>query len=246
MSRDTEILCEAREAVERERSELRDEIQAWNEFREAVRLATPTPDEGTATSGATARLVQTYQNTVMATPDFRRSYEDTLEESLEIEFTASLADALVSSEEFTQLMKRKLLVASSDAIKRRERLNDTLDEERQSLEYIANVLECVSKKTEKLPDCSIQTASLEKLLRIWEDYEDLKQACERLLSRRQREIRTFGRTFEWESEPHSINVYLYSELKTPYPVLSAIASVSEQIERVRPGTSRSERETPRR
>lgn len=123
------------------------------------------PDEDTTSEG-TARHVRTYRNTVMATPDFRRSYEDTLEGSLDAEFPASLADALVSTDEFTQRVKRKIPLTTSDAIWSRERFHETLDEEQKSLEDASSVLERVRERTEELSDCSIRTASLERLPRF--------------------------------------------------------------------------------
>jgi hypothetical protein len=91
-----EAIREALDCVDEERAMLRREIAQFEEFCEIVRLTAPDQsDEDTATE-QTRDIRETYQETVMDTPDFKDMYHETLEEHLPKELSPASATAFLS------------------------------------------------------------------------------------------------------------------------------------------------------
>lgn len=235
METDSTVLDRAIRLVDRECSYLREERRAYVAFREVVRLATPDRTDGTGFSETTERLLATYREEVMETLDHGTVYGNTITEDLEREFSPAIADVLVSKDPLIQRRKRDLLLQSTAAIERRDQFCAELDEERTALETFAEELADVDEAVENLPVCSAREQPLEKLLIVWEDYDTLLERCERLLERRQQQIREAERSVRIFGQKHARNEFLYSELETRYPVLSAIAATCERIDSKRNG-----------
>ena len=121
-------------------------------------------------------------------------------------------------------------MATTQAIKRREAFDEEVTEERAALETFANELTEIDSEVAALPECSPRRQSLESLLDLWESYDALFERCELLLARRQRQFTSAYRTTPHHEDVHGFNEYLYAELDSPYPVLSAIAATCERIE----------------
>ena len=235
MREDRTMLQQAISLVDRERSYLREERRAYEAFREQVRLATPDPTDATGPSETTEQLLAAYRDEVVDALNIEAVYGDTLAESLEQELSPSGAQVLLSKEPLTQRRKRNLLIETTAAIERREEFCAELDDERASLETFAEELADVEEVLAKLPACSAQNQPLEKLLVIWEVYDTLLEQCERLLERRQQQIRAAERSVRIFGKKHARNEFLYSELETRYPVLSAIATTCKRIDSKRKG-----------
>lgn len=235
MEPDSTMLQAAISEVEKERSYLSAELEAFQVFREAVRLATPEPKNIDGSLATSEQLRETYREEVMNGFDHRLFYGDSLRASLEHELSPAIADTLLSNEPLTQRRKRDLLVETTEAIKQREEFLEELDEERAALETFADELSDIESTLEELPVCSVQRQSLERLLRVWDQYETLENDCETLLERRQEELRRDDRFTRAVSDRHARNEYLYRELETSYPVLGAIAETIERIDSNRLG-----------
>ena len=235
MKSESTILEQAMSLVDQEQSYLLKERRAYERFREHVRLATPDSADATGPSETTEQLLVAYRDEVMETLDHKMVYGDTLAESLEEELSPSIANVLLSKKPLSQRHKRDLLVATTTAIERREEFSAELDDERAALETYAEELAEVAESLEKLPLFSPQEQQLETLLVVWEVYDKLLEQCERLLERRQQQIRAAERSPSIFGEKHARNEFLYYELDTRYPVLSAIASTCEEIESRRDG-----------
>lgn len=230
MSPDHAIIRKATAQIDRECSYLRAEQSSFQEFREAVRLTQPDQKSDLRSSETMKKLRETYHKEVMEALDHEAIYGDTLAESLEQELSPALADALLSNKPFTHRRKRNLLVACTEAIERREQFSRELDAERNSLETVADELTEIEPVIDKLPECAPQRQPLEKLLVIWEVYDTLEERCAQLLEDRQRQLGRTDRSIGLVGEKHALNVYLYRELGTSFPILSALASTLEQID----------------
>jgi len=109
-------------------------IAQLEEFCEIVRLAAPDQSDEDIATEQTRDIRETYRETVMDTPGFEDMYHETLEEHLRKELSPASATAFLSKRPFTGCLKRALLVATSDAIQRRERFEHRLATEAESLE----------------------------------------------------------------------------------------------------------------
>lgn len=238
MTTDIPLLRKAITRVDRERSALCAERCAFEQFREAVRLTRPeTEDVGRST--VAEELLESYRQEVMDALDYEEVYGESLGESLERETSPAIAEALLSREPFTQRRKRNLLLKTTEAIKRREEFLDELGTERDVLQTSIDELSDIEATLEELPECSPRRYPLEELLTIWEKYDALERRCERLLKLRQRQIHDAERNLRTFGEEHALNEYLYGDLDTPYPVLSAIAETVKRIDSNRTGSTSS-------
>lgn len=222
------ILQSAISQIEQERSHVSTELRCFEEFRESVRLATSDPQTTEAPSETTEQLLKDYKQMVMGGLDYVNVYGDSIDESLEEELSPHVGNILLSKKPLTQRHKRKLLRETAITIERREQFIENLDEERTALESFSEERAKIESALETLPECSPQHQSLEEILDLWEQYDILIDRCKELLDRRQGQICGEERT-QILNNHHTLNEYLYSELPSSYPVLSALADTLEQI-----------------
>jgi len=222
------ILQAAIERIKTEQSMLKRERENFREFREIVRLTTPCGINSNPREQS-KKLVEKFRDTVMSTPDFESTYGESLEECLRQELSNRVADTLLSNQPFSQRLKRDLLVQISSAIESRETFIDTLDTELRSVETAAEELRDVRAIANELPACNFRERSFNSLLHTWENYDELEQRCEQLLVSRQRQLTESDQNHRLSGRMFSLNEYLYGDLETTYPILSAIASTLNYI-----------------
>lgn len=228
MATELTLLRTALEAVDWEQSMLEQECRSFQTFREAVRLATAErPDDGR--SPRTAELQETYRESVMSTADFQETYGESLEESLAHELSPAAAGPMVEAAPFTHRLKRELLVQTSHAIDRRERYDAQLEAEAKSLRSALSELRDIDETVADLPDCTVRRGYMDTLIETWQTYDGLEDRCQTLLKRRQEQLDTSDRALHVPDSAHALNEYLYGDLETTYPVLSAIASMLDRI-----------------
>lgn len=227
MNVNPEIIKEAIERVERERSLVSMERCRFRTFRTAVSQATV---DNTNTSAETVQnLRETYRETVMKMPDFETTYDRSLEESLKEELSPSSAKVLLSNATLTQKRKRDLLIDVNVAIERREKILTQLSHEQESLERMFAELVDINTSIEELPEGLLDQNTFEEVLDIWEKYNVLQQRCKQLLEERQQQIHQRAQDAQVDGKEHIVNEYLYQDLGTLYPVLTAIATTCEVI-----------------
>jgi len=129
-----------------------------------------------ASTGERNPILAEYRMTVMETPDFETAYSTSLPEHLEAEFTASIADALLSDKPLTQKQKRDLLLATTDGINDRREFIQVL--ELESLQDIRETVTNVKSTFDELSPCSIQRASFDRYLDVWGTTGALAAQCE--------------------------------------------------------------------
>lgn len=227
---DSDTLQQAISQIEQEQSLLEEEQSAFENFRETVRLTVPGPPRDNERSGTAEQLREAYREQVMNELDYGAVYGDSLEESLEQELSPSIANFLLSDAPITQRQKRKLLVESSVAVERRESFIEDLNDEEAAIEGLNEELTDIKSSIKKLPKCSLSQQPLEELLEIREQYAALKDRCEQLLLCRQKQMRAADRNVGNLVDFHALNEYLYAELETCYPVLSAATATIELID----------------
>lgn len=232
MSDKKSLLQRAIEQVDTEHVHVRMERDAFEMFREQVRLTTPdSEDDDVNRTWTSDDLLETYFHEVMEPLDFEAIYGDTLTENLKAEFTSGVADMLLAGKPFTHRRKRNLLVAVTESIESREQFLATLDAERETLKHFANNLDDIDTTLLSIPHCSPQRQSIEDLLKAWEAYDALVERSERLLLRRQQLIRYTDHHLRIRGHTHALYEYLYDNLGTTYPVLSAIANRIRRIKK---------------
>lgn len=234
MSTEEEILDRAVEYITQEQLCLQRECEAFREFRDTVSRARVAPRDESTTGTETGQLLDAYRETVMSTPDFETAYGESIRESLETEFTPSLANTLLSDGQVTQQFKRNLLMATNTAIDRRIQFQEVLEQERESLETTRGAISDIDATLQELPACSIRQLPFEEFVDVWERCETLIERCDRLSEERQRTIDELQHPGVGpDDERHVLNSYLYSELETTFPALRAIAEMRGRIERYR-------------
>jgi len=169
-----DTLNQAVETVKREQSSLQTECDAFEKFRDSVGSIPAHRSDG-ANGGRGNHILDEYQRTVVATPDFEIAYSNSLPEHLEAEFTSSIADALLSNEQLTQKQKRDLLLATADGINRRQAFIQTLERELKSLQNVRETIYNAKSTLDELPPCSIERLSFESILRLG-DYRSTLRA----------------------------------------------------------------------
>lgn len=236
MTSNNDTLRQGIKQVQRELSLFQAERRRFDEFREAVSRIQPTQNESADASKTTQDLVAKYRETVMSTPDFEAVYDETLGEHIEQELSPAVAESLLSDQPFTQKDKRKVLVTTSAAIERRDQIIDGLDTEIESLQTAMDEVENIESEVTSLPPCSVMSLSFEVYLRTWKTYEELEERCNCLLTDRQQYLTELKRD-GWVSEGEYIfNEYLYGNLETSYPVLSAVTRLNHRIKSCKQGS----------
>ena len=226
-----EILDRAAEHIANETRSLQREREAFETFRESIsRAQAATGDGGTRTGN----LLETYKNTVMSTTDFDMVYGEPVSESLEAEFAPSLADALKENEPVTQQFKRNLLVATTAAIESRTRFIRALEAECESVQTVRETVLDIKDTLQKLPACTLRCLQFEQFVDVWEACEEAVKQCDRRSEQRQRHIAERQTTdHRANSGTHALNTYLYNDLETLFPALSALAETRHRIEQYR-------------
>lgn len=226
--------------VDRERTEVNVEQEAFEEFRERLAGIDPAPippDRATQIAGHASmtdrvdRVRTAYRETILSMPHYDDAYDEPLVEHLANEFGAAVADGIRpgSSVSFTAPYKNALEAKTTRAIRRREDFLETLDGEARSLEAART-------------DLSDVFAALDTTIIPEWHCESFTERLDTVAERRQQTIQ------ERDSIPcfdeHSLCAYLYEEEPWTYPVLTAVARTREAVSldhSTNPGTTNSAR-----
>lgn len=231
MTNNSGTLGRAIEAVKRERQEVQQEVDSFEEFREVV-SHTQTANSTNRSSGMD-EFQDLYREKVIKSLNYEELSRDSIQESLETEFTQALADAIINGKILTGCRKRNLLIAINQAIDRRTIYSDYLQREVDSLRMVQEGLLNIEETLQELPSYSIQQSQLEKVVDIWETCDELVVQCNQLAEIQQQRFQNHQSIFESTEGPHMLNKYLYADLETNFPALSAITETRRRIERYR-------------
>jgi hypothetical protein len=218
----------ASRAVDRERTEITDELNAFEAFRE--RLIDVDPVEKAVVQGPADQLVRSertaeqmervrtaYRETVMETSHYEDTYDESLFEHMAGEFGAGIADGVRSdsSTVYSLPYRDMLRRGATQARLRREEFVADLDEEVESLDRARAALSDILSPL----DTTV----------IPERYRDSFRAqIDDVAEQRQEIIRTRS-TSPYLGE-HSFCAYLYGEAPWTFPVLTAVTRLRESVD----------------
>ncbi|MFB6102090.1 MAG: hypothetical protein ABEJ73_05940 [Haloplanus sp.] len=214
--------------VERERSEITAELEAFESFRD--RLTSIDPVERTRTREASGRYMRhettvepmeqvraAYRDTVMDTPHYHDVYREALVEHMAGEFGADVAEGVRadSSVAFTSPYKEALMTSTTGAVNRREAFVDTLNDEADSIDRARVVLSDIlaTLDTTVIPEWHCESFT--------ERIDDIARRRQKAL-RRQSSIPPL--------DEYTLCGYLYQEEPWTFPVLTAITRTRESVE----------------
>jgi ElaB/YqjD/DUF883 family membrane-anchored ribosome-binding protein len=215
--------------LDEEVTQLRAEQQAFEQCTERVAALTVAPSQPATcpamtpvTDGppaATTRDVcAAYQDTVMALTHYDDVYGDSLAESLADEFGPDIATVLTEEMTVTTLLQRQICTAATQAASKRGSFLETLATERSALETAQDMLATLGQQAASRTDeAAHPTPSL----------DTLETRCEQLATDRQHQLQT--RSLSPHRDGHDIADYLYQDTDWTYPVLAAVARLSDWL-----------------
>lgn len=234
----------ATDVVSHELRLLRREREAFTQFLgriQTIDVLNEQPNSSTAEGGmvlqgrkmATTNELQqvrtAYRETVMAMPHYEQEYDDTLEESLTVEFSATLANHVTNGQVLTEMLYDALLAKSEQARDQRDRFIGSLTRERDSLQNIAVRLDEIESRAAGLSEQIAEASTTRQLRRIDDSLVRLRDRCTDCANRRQETIHNRRVSALSGLDERSLNRYLYRELDTEFPALSDVTACIETI-----------------
>jgi len=244
---------EAREALRVERRRTADEREAFRAFRgrlEAIPTESTSPGGSPATgrggpggppgfSGSGSPAVppgsglgavrDAYVETVMSVPHYGDEYDDTYERSVAAEFGPELAYSLTRSAAYHPDCERALFGAVDAATGERERLEERLATEAESLDRAGSRLAAVRREIASL-DAVVPDGDFGALDACRARAGVLVDDCDRIAARRQRVIAAHERELRLDEGAVDLPTYLYGSIDATYPVLAAVGSVGDRLD----------------
>jgi len=234
-------LKKALDRIKEERAVLRCETAQFEEFREVVRLAVSNGAKENGGIDLTKELRERYRETVMSTSDLEDAYGESIEESLSEELTPRIATAILSDDSFTRWQRRVLLVATSDAINRREQFEDCLATEAESVETAHRELQTIWSDIRNLSDCTLTPGKFETLQKPGRRTTVSSRSARRSWPSASSISCPSTSLPQVKNKSYALNEYLYENLGTNYPVLSTIATALNQVVEAKVGSGDPER-----
>lgn len=191
------------------------------------------PGTPAATPGSGLVAVRdAYVETVMSVPHYEDEYDDTYERSVAAEFGPELAYALTRNTAYHPDCERALFGAVDAAIEERERLEERLATEAESLDRAGSRLAAVRREIASL-DAVIPEGDFGALDACRARTGVLVDDCDRIAARRQRVIAAHGRELRLDEDAVDLPTYLYGSTGATYPVLAAVGSVGDRLDGLR-------------
>jgi hypothetical protein len=225
----------ARSHLDEEITQLRAEQQAFERCAERVAALTVQPSQSATTSAVTP-IAETpaaatthdvwaaYHETVMALAHYDDVYGDSLTTSLAQEFGAKIATALGEDIPLTGLLQQRVYTAATQAAAKRAAMLERLADEQSTLETAHDTLATLAQQAAAhtgeadLPDEAATAAP---------SLETIETRCEQLATDRQHQLQS--RSLSFHIDGHDTATYLYQDTDWTYPVLAAVARLSDQL-----------------
>lgn len=237
----SEVLENARTALERERRELEDERLAFERFLDQLGDLEATqnrPQSRPCAVGPARRTVQRttgltnvrelFADTVMSVPHYYDQYDESIAEHLAGEFSDELAAAVLRGTHLHSQLKQSLLEATRHALDTRGTILEMIDDERTDLDRVEASLrsvvdEFVSVRNQPVDDLEFNALRLTRVRLC-----DLRDRCDELAAQRQQFVQGDQRTPL--AADLDFSTYLYGSCEHRYPILSVIATLGDRIE----------------
>ncbi|WP_440767024.1 DUF7260 family protein [Natronorubrum sp. DTA7] len=228
----------ARTAVDREGEQLMQERDAFHQFAIEIDSIPVSADasgglplvgvgHANAVVGELDSVRAAYRERIMELEHYDQLYGEGLYDNMASELSDDVATAVVHGDQFSLPVKRAAIQRATEASLRRERLLQTIDSERDSLDCAERNLREIASDLEAEPP--LPEVTLTDLFDHEQRLSRRKDRCERLLRSRQHHIHTES-TFRSNLDPLFVQSYLYAELETDFPVLDACVRLYSRLE----------------
>jgi hypothetical protein len=238
--REPDVVFETlRSQLEAESGQIDAEQQALREFAEEVQSIPTTEATTSMLSVATtpadgiAAVRDAYESTVMAVPHYEEEYGDTYAESVFQEFGPMLGTILTEKTHFNEQCRNSLLTAVGQSLRERVHFAELIDTERASIEDIHTSLAPVIGDLDSYEDRTFAGEDLGSLDAYRARLSVLSERCDEAASARQATIRTQRDELQMPTDAPDMPMYLYRDLEANYPLLSLIATLSQQIDQLK-------------
>lgn len=186
-----------------------------------------------ATESQLARACEIYRETVMGVPHYTEDYDDSLSESLAIEFGPEVATAMTTGDHLTPHLRDRLVKATQEVRESRHALLQGLNSERSALEAADEDLTRLGADIDDVLSArSFDSWTNEDLVVARDHLHTHERECDQLVVDRQATLHE-----QRVPSTHRIDLefaeYLYQSLPVTYPVLTDIASLAETLHTAR-------------
>lgn len=227
----------ARRALQRERRQLREEVDAFMTFGERVvdlDATKPTPDRPKApvaepTSAALQAVRDAYSETVMSVSHFELAYDESLPEHMAGELGEEVTAAVVGSQSLHPPLKRSLITTTNEAIRTRKRVLALIDGEEERLDEAERTVVDAIERIDSILDQPIDRMEFNSLRLTRERLLDLRAECDELVDERQDFLEQQRR--ELPDPMTGLAEYLYQHCETTFPLLAVYARLADVIDR---------------
>jgi len=238
-------LHEASDALDAERERTRNERDALADFVDSVASTAPEnpglTDGGPRAvagsgTGSLSSVVDAYRDTVLELEHYDAEYDDTLAEHMAAEFGDDVALAVRNGAILSPQLQQTLCASGVRAKERRERLLSALDAEADSLSSCRRALAEVDATIAAVDSTATRERAV--LVEDWQAVREATEHAERVLEERQDDIHGQRHVVGSAGGPTTLYEYVYDELPTSYPVLSAGTDLLRRAREHRRGLSR--------
>lgn len=242
-----DCLQEAHQAVTEERKLLRAEADAFSDFcaridaidcepkpRESATPPSTTQDTITAHSSPGPQQGDTpirdaYVETVMDTPHYEREYADSYRVSIAAEFGNEFAAMLAQASVITPRLKQQVLTAAQEAKAQRKQLISTLNQEASAVKDANTELHAIAEEINAIQSRPFHDCTADELQQLHTDLDALSTRCQTIATRRQTGDLEPRLVAAGLNSHRQLTAYCYETLSVTYPVLHAVATISERI-----------------
>lgn len=238
----------ARETVARERGQIVDEQEAYEQFRRQVASISPTeapPQTGAGGSGPIGtqaaasttdstncrRVREAFAETVRP-HSVDAADEEPLLETIREELGDGIAVALAPTTDhgFTPQTKQAIFAAVCERLQDLDATTTSLDREAESLAAAATETETVTEWLRAADETPLPELGFEDLRERHERLDEFRDQCQQRLTVRQELLQETTSQNPWVGLNHrSLVVFLYQKFQVNYPVLSTIARLDDLL-----------------
>jgi hypothetical protein len=182
-----------------------------------------TPQAEPSAAATTHDIWAAYHEIVMTLDHYDEVYTDSLTTSLAQEFGPEIAIALSEESPLTATLQERVAVAATQAAAKRATVLERLTAERSTLDNAHDTLTTLAHQA------AAQTgeANAPQTATGAPSVETIATRCEQLATDRQHQLQT--RSLARHIDGHDTATYLYQDTDWTYPVLAAVARLSDQL-----------------
>lgn len=227
----------ARRALQRERRQLREEVEAFEAFgKQVAALDAAGPDRSSRqlplsrSESATLRTVrEAYAETVMDVAHYELAYNESLPDHMAGELGEEVAAAVTGGSDLHLPLKRSLISTTNEAIRTRKRVLALIDDEAARLDDAEETVMGLVRRIDSILDQPIDRMEFNSLRLTRRRLLELREECDELVDERQAFLERQRR--ELPDPMTGLAEYLYQRCETTFPLLAVYARLADVIDR---------------